>query len=316
LGLFNFLYRLKTFWIISRIVNLSIGIFSIILGILSLYDFLKIIKQGRAEGLALQLPNAVKGRIHAVIGWHFRKPRNAQEKPVKVHILRLVITSLATGFLVSILEAICTGQVYLPTIIFVLKTTPLKLPALGYLLFYNLLFIAPLFIIFVFALLGVTSEQFARLLKKHLLSVKLLLALVFFLLGFVLIHTQIPRSPLAEGYQEDSLVWDAGRAQEGAVLEHSFALKNASRNLWHIKNINTSCGCTTSEVKKKILLPGEATSINVRFNTQGYSGNIQQYVYVYVDILDAAAASKVKIEDVPPIDNQIIRFIIKAYLAK
>lgn len=188
LGLFGFLYRLKAFWMVARTVNLSIGIFSIILGLLCLYDFFKFKKTKQAEGLILQLPRAVKNRIHSVIGLHYRARKQSDgTSPIKRHISRLLWSALITGFLVSILEAVCTGQVYLPTITFVLKTTHLKLQALGYLLLYNLVFIIPLFIIFLFALLGVTSEQFVDVLKKHLLTIKILMALLFFGLGIFLI---------------------------------------------------------------------------------------------------------------------------------
>jgi len=105
----------------------------------------------------------------------------------KRDIPRLVLSALITGFLVSLLEAVCTGQTYLPTITFVLKTTHLRLQALVYLLLYNLMFVVPLFIIFLFALWGVTSEQFSKFLRKHLLLIKLLMAALFFGLGIYLI---------------------------------------------------------------------------------------------------------------------------------
>jgi len=179
LGIFNFLYQLKGFWILTRIFNISIGIFSIVLGVLAIYDFLKFKKTGDTEGLLLQLPQSIKNRIHYVIGLHYRKTRK--------DIFRLAITALFTGFLVSILEAICTGQTYLPTITFILKTTDLKLQALVYLLLYNFMFILPLLIIFFFALLGATSGQFAHFLKRHLLGIKILMAVLFFGLGIFLI---------------------------------------------------------------------------------------------------------------------------------
>lgn len=181
LGIFNFLYRLRGFWMLTRIVNISVGIFSMVLGVLALYDFFRFKKTRQTEGLFLQLPRSIKNRIHYVIGLHYR------ESTPQRHIFRLVITALFTGFLVSILEAICTGQTYLPTITFILKTTPLKLKALGYLLLYNLMFILPLLSIFLFALLGVTSEGFSKFLKQRLLLIKMLMAILFFGLGIFLI---------------------------------------------------------------------------------------------------------------------------------
>jgi len=187
LGLFSFLYKLSGFWLISRIFNLTVGILSIILGFLALYDFFKFKKTGQTEGLLLQLPAAVKNRIHFIIGMHYRKAKEGASETPKVHILRLALSALIVGILVSILEAVCTGQVYLPTITFVLKTSHFKLQALWYLILYNIMFIVPLFIILLFALLGVTSEQFSRILKKHLSAIKILMAILFFGLGIFLL---------------------------------------------------------------------------------------------------------------------------------
>jgi len=184
IGIFSFLYRLSSFWLVARIFNISIGAFCIILGILALYDFFKFRKTGSSEGLTLQLPQAVKNQIHKLIGKHYRK---SKEKTQRLSVFSLVLSALITGFLVSILEAVCTGQVYLPTITFILKTTPLKLEAFGYLILYNLMFILPLAVIFLFAIWGVTSEQFTKILRKHLLSIKIIMAALFFILGIFLI---------------------------------------------------------------------------------------------------------------------------------
>jgi cytochrome c biogenesis protein CcdA len=187
IGAFVFLYRLNKFWLVAKIINFSIGVFSIVLGIFTLYDFFKFKKTGKTEGLTLQLPQAVKNQIHKVIGLHYRVNKSAGGANPKMPLIRLILSALITGFLVSILEAICTGQTYLPTITFVLKTTHLKMQALGYLLLYNFMFITPLLLIFFFALFGTTSEQFSGIFKKHLLTIKIVMAVAFFGLGIFLI---------------------------------------------------------------------------------------------------------------------------------
>ncbi len=187
LGLFSFLYRIKGFWLVLRIINLTVGIFSIILGFICVYDFFKFKKDKNSEGLVLQLPASVKNQIHKVIGLHYRVNQKAGDTAFQKQTFKLVISAVITGFLVSILEAICTGQTYLPAIAFVLKTTNLKLQALFYLFIYNLMFILPLFVIFVFALYGVTSAQFSKFLKDKMLIIKILMAALFFGLGLFLI---------------------------------------------------------------------------------------------------------------------------------
>lgn len=187
LGVLGFLYRLQGFWLISKIANLCIGIFSIILGILAICDYFKFKKTRDTQGLFLQLPQAVKNQIHRLIGLHYRNTGHREKQDIKRNILRLFLSALVTGFLVSILEAVCTGQTYLPTITFVLKTSHLKFHALAYLLLYNFMFILPLLGIFFFALLGVTSVQFSGFLKKHLSLIKILMSILFFGLGIFLL---------------------------------------------------------------------------------------------------------------------------------
>jgi hypothetical protein len=184
LGLFNFIYALKGFWLVMRAINIGIGALSIVLGALCIYDLYKYKATGSTENMLLQLPKPVKDKIHSVIGMHYRKGKDSLASR---HIVRLILTALVTGFLVSLLEAVCTGQLYVPTIAFILKTSHLKAQALGYLVLYNLMFVAPLFVIFLAALFGATSGDFAALMKKHLPTIKILMAIVFFGLGIFLI---------------------------------------------------------------------------------------------------------------------------------
>jgi cytochrome c biogenesis protein CcdA len=187
LGLFGFLYRLEGFWQVIKIFNLSIGVFSIIMGCLALYDLFVYQKTKETEGLLLQLPKPIKNRIHNIIGLYHRRQAEEKQTGLTKSFFRLIISAFITGFLVSLLEAVCTGQTYLPTIGFVLKNSHLKIEAFSYLLLYNLMFIAPLVLIFIFAMLGVSSEQFSKFLKKHLSIIKILIAALFFGLGIFLI---------------------------------------------------------------------------------------------------------------------------------
>jgi hypothetical protein len=98
----------------------------------------------------------------------------------------------------------------------------------------------------------------------------------------------------------DHFSWDFGQVEQGKILQHTFILKNESDKTLNIKDINTSCGCTVSKVEKKTLSPGESTSIDVRFNSKGYSGPLQQFIYVNTDSLD----------------NPILKYTIKTNVAK
>ncbi|MBL7069934.1 MAG: hypothetical protein ISS27_00495 [Candidatus Omnitrophica bacterium] len=186
LGIFGFLYQIRRFFLVIKVFNLAVGSFSILFGGLAIYDALKFKRTGGTDGQILQLPTSIKNRIHKVIGEHYRKG-NKGGGGSGGKVLLLAVSALVTGFLVSLLEAVCTGQTYLPTIAFILKSGAMQMEAVGYLLLYNFMFIAPLVIIFLCALFGATSGEFSSFLKKHFLLVKLLMAALFFCLGVLII---------------------------------------------------------------------------------------------------------------------------------
>lgn len=143
------------------------------LAVLSIRDFFKA-RSGNLNDMALSLPEPLRKRINAVI----RKGRGQQA---------YVIGAFVTGLLISLLELACTGQVYLPTIIFVSSMPELRPRAIFYLVLYNMLFILPLVIVFILAYYGTTSKDLTAFLKKHLGAVKLGFGVLFLALGAWLI---------------------------------------------------------------------------------------------------------------------------------
>ena len=90
--------------------------------------------------------------------------------------------AVITGFIVSVLELSCTGQLYLPTIAYMIRTdsSPFGLRSL---LVYNIGFILPLLAVFTAACAGVSSQALANLTRKYLGTAKLAMAGVFALLA-------------------------------------------------------------------------------------------------------------------------------------
>ncbi|MFW6136037.1 MAG: cytochrome c biogenesis CcdA family protein, partial [Chloroflexota bacterium] len=135
------------------------------LAIFSFVDFLKA-RRGEIGDMSLNLPHELRRRINAVI----RKGRGARA---------YVVGALATGVVVSFLELACTGQVYLPTIIFVTSVPGLRARAVLYLVLYNLLFVLPLIVVFILAYFGTTSKDLTRFLRQNAATVKLGMVLLF-----------------------------------------------------------------------------------------------------------------------------------------
>jgi cytochrome c biogenesis protein CcdA len=181
-GLFKALYGLKAFLVVSQMIYLLIGGLSFFLGYLALRDYALYKKTGSTDALALQLPGPVKKKIHAIVGDYYRKDKKSQTRAM----LGLAASAFTVGFLISLLEAVCTGQLYLPTIIFVLKDATLRAKALFYLVMYNFMFILPLVVVLILALFGTTSREFEAYAKKHLGLIKISMAAVFLALGCVL----------------------------------------------------------------------------------------------------------------------------------
>ena len=179
LGFFNFFYSLEQVYLIIKVFYYFVAVFCFLMAIAALYDYYKLKKTGCSDETILQLPKFLKKRINIVIGSRMRKKKGG--------IWGLCISSFVVGFLVSLLEAVCTGQVYLPTIVFILKNTDLKIKAATYLILYNFMFIFPLIIIFFLSLVGVSSAKFNSFLKKNLGKVKILMAVVFFCLGIFIV---------------------------------------------------------------------------------------------------------------------------------
>jgi cytochrome c biogenesis protein CcdA len=145
------------------------ALFCLVLGVLSFMDFLKA-RKGRIEEMTLRLPDRLKNRARAVV---------RQGQRMSAYILGAFIT----GLLISLLELACTGQLYLPTIVFVTSVPALRARAVAYLLLYNLAFILPIGIVFVLTYFGTTSIQLGMFLRKRTAAVKLGTALVFLALA-------------------------------------------------------------------------------------------------------------------------------------
>lgn len=171
LGLFKFLYAMSGFAYVIKGFYILTAAVCLLFFVLALYDFWVYKKTGKAEKMLLQLPTNLKVRIHKIMGFFLREKHDSS--------IRLTLAALAVGFAVSLVEAVCTGQVYLPTVVLIMQDPAFRVKAWLFLLLYNLMFIFPLVLIFVLSILGYESKGFNDFLKKHLGPMKLLLCCVF-----------------------------------------------------------------------------------------------------------------------------------------
>jgi cytochrome c biogenesis protein CcdA len=177
IGLFEIVLRLQYFTALSKVVAVIIGITAFVLSALSVYDYFKL-KQGRTKEVILQLGDIWKKRIHAAIRVNARSGKT-------------LFASILLGVFVGIFEFPCTGQVYFPIVVVIRELSVFRMQGILYLLLYNIMFILPLVAVFILAYRGVTSEKMAVIVKKHMPSVKIAMAVFFALLGMFILYQNI-----------------------------------------------------------------------------------------------------------------------------
>jgi len=174
-GVLIFLRSLKFLGWIKEAVLAAAGGLCLLFGVISLRDFFAG-RKGDTQNVLLRLPKRLKSKIQVTVA---KRSRSGN----------IALGALSLGFLVSLLEAICTGQVYLPIIVFMTKIAgPFRGQAYKLLLIYNLAFIVPLLIVFGLIYAGVGSERLAGFTQRHILKAKIVLAAVFFFLGGTLLY--------------------------------------------------------------------------------------------------------------------------------
>jgi len=164
-GLLKAIQSLSFFMSLGRWVYLITALLCVLLAILTFRDFSKA-RKGQASEMALKLPLGLRRRINKVIR------ENSQTRA-------FVAMAFFTGFVVSLIELACTGQVYLPTIVYVLSVPEMAARAFFFLVIYCLAFILPLIVVFGLSYFGTTSEQLGQFVNRHTSTIKLITGLVF-----------------------------------------------------------------------------------------------------------------------------------------
>ena len=133
------------------------------------------------------------------------------------------------------------------------------------------------------------------------MRVRIFLVLFFLFFSFPGCFAQNQNKVLNPKEEDTLYLWDFGEVSAAAVLKHTFILRNNSPfKALNIKDITVSCGCLLAQVEKKIISSGGAVELQVKFDPKGYSGTVQQFVYVSTDNPD----------------NPILKFTIKAKVVK
>jgi cytochrome c biogenesis protein CcdA len=172
LGLFQIWQTISAYQIISRIIYGVMASILIIFAFFSIKDAIQYRKDKKETEFSLGLPKGFRVKINQYL------KRSFSEK-------KLIVAAILSGFVISLLEAGCTGQIYLPTIMYIAREST-SLRVFFYLFLYNVFFIIPLLVVFLGVYYGSQSKALVGFGRKNILFSKLALGALFIILSFLL----------------------------------------------------------------------------------------------------------------------------------
>ncbi len=174
LGFLFAVRRVPHFGAFKHYVETAVGLCMVPLAALSFRDAFRFGKSGSPDEVTLKIPRRVKARIHAVMrgGLGLGGP---------------VVSGALVGAAVTLLESVCTGQGYLPVLMYLVKAETSRLHAWLLLVLYNLLFVAPLAAVFVCFHRGMQINTLIAWSRRNLVAVKVLLGLFFSAVAILLL---------------------------------------------------------------------------------------------------------------------------------
>ena len=173
-GLFKFIKAMTAFHAIQGVFNYGMAALLLLMAALSFRDAFRYSRSGKAADVTLQLPGAMKSLIHMVMkrGLGYRW---------------LIPGSFAIGVAVTLLESVCTGQVYLPTLALLAKECPETLKWASMIVLYNIMFTVPLIAVFMVAWSGVRTPRLLDWSKRNVTASKIMLGLLFLALAVMIV---------------------------------------------------------------------------------------------------------------------------------
>jgi len=178
LGFLNVIKALAIFPKIKFAFDVALIIFCLVCAVLSIKDAVAVKRNGtgakESEDLTLKLPPKLRSLITKILSAYAGRKR-------------WLFGVFLAGFLVSLLESVCTGQVYIPTINLIIKNDPARVTAWLWLLFYNFLFALPLIVLTFLAAFGLRSQFMLKVQRKGGVAIRIGMALLFLFMAALLI---------------------------------------------------------------------------------------------------------------------------------
>ncbi len=99
-----------------------------------------------------------------------------------------------------------------------------------------------------------------------------------------------------------------GRITQGQKVRHRFTLENRSGRLLRIREVTSSCDCTTAPLSRQELAPGEALSLEVTFDSTRFEGPVEKSLAVHTEGPPLLLALKAHVVRPYRLQPEVLRF--------
>lgn len=172
-GAFRMLHLFTGFGAIRSAVEWGMVALMAGLATLSFRDAWRFSHGGRESDVSVRMPSFLRSWIHRLI-----------HRGLKAH--NLILGGLGLGIVVTVLESVCTGQVYVPTLVLILKTGKSVMRSLLYLLAYNAMFVLPLVVLLVLVYQGLGMKRLIEWSRREVVAGKVLMGFFFLAMAVLL----------------------------------------------------------------------------------------------------------------------------------
>lgn len=177
----NFLFGLgiKTFYDLfagNTVVLLALYIIAILMCIIAItLNVIDIANRKNPGSVKNQLPDRIKFKLSSIM-------RSS------VFSKAAIPAAFAVGFLIGVVELACTGQIYLPTLTYMITSNNETVRSITLLILYNIMFVLPLIIITVIAAVLQKPEEIKSAIMKKTHVIKAVAIIFFSIMLLILIR--------------------------------------------------------------------------------------------------------------------------------
>ena len=182
LGLMRAIHMFYGVPLLRLLVELALTGAVLVVAFLSFRDAWRFSRSGASSAVALKLPKGITKISHAIMR------RGVKGK-------YLAVGGFMAGAAVTVLDSVCTGQLYVPTLALMIQFAEGEASrrAWTYLVAYNVMFIVPLTTVFFLMWAGLRNEALLTWSRRHVVTGKVLMGTLMLVIAAILVTVMLQR---------------------------------------------------------------------------------------------------------------------------